>query len=124
MAIPTTIWTRLIQSQRTAMKHAVATPAATPTRYRNAIEEHLLMKRNEEQDEPDEHEQEVRRQVRDRGGEVTAGRDDREERDERDHGKRVQTGEEDERDDRVAVGRVPAGADVALQAEDVGGGGE
>ena len=42
-----------------------------------------------------------------------------EEGDERDHRERVQPGEEDERDHDVAVGRVPVGAHVAPEAEDL-----
>ena len=63
-------------------------------------------------------------QVRLLGGEVAAGGEHREEGDERDDRERVQPREEDERDDGVAVGRVPVAADVSPQAEDVDGGGE
>ena len=79
---------------------------------------------HEQQHQADEHQDEVAGQVRPSRGVVTADGQHAEERRERDHGQDVQARQEHERHDLEPVGRVPVGAHVAEDAQDVDGRGE
>ena len=79
---------------------------------------------HEDQDEPDQDQRELVGQAGLLGGEVAADGQQGQEGHEGDDGDRVEAGQEDQGHDQQAEGRVPVGAHVAPDAQDLGRGGQ